>query len=153
MEIKSSYDDLAKVGKKYYKDTGFCAVIAIATACKISFGKARAMCKKLGRPDRKGTPLPIIGEVIRRRGYRAKPLTTFDLNTKGGWTWYTDRSDWEYVGHHLKTMPNKLPKGTYMILVRNHILTMVDGKINDWSEGRSLRVQRVWEITKQEITM
>ena len=131
MFIKRSYESLARVGQKYYQDTNFCTVIAVATVLNQSFGKARYKMQKAGRVHKKGTYANLYHAVIKRSGY--------DLNYISG-----------FEGHHVKTMGQKLGQGTYLIQVRGHVLAMVDGKINDWSEGRSLRVKTVFKVTKKE---
>lgn len=130
MGIKRSYESLAKVGQKYYNDTNFCTVIAVATVCQMSFGKARAKMEKAGRKHRKGTFPSVYHGVIKARGY--------EMESIGG-----------YLGDHVRTMGKKLGKGTYLVQVRGHVLAIVDGKINDWSEDRALRVRTVYKITKK----
>lgn len=131
MEIKRSYEELAKVGQKWYQDTNFCTVIAVATVLNQSFGKARFKLQKAGRVHRKGTNVILYHAVLKRSGYSLNYISGFE-------------------GHHVKTMGQKLGQGTYLIQVRGHVLAMVDGKINDWSEDRSLRVRTVFKVTKKE---
>lgn len=135
--IKTKYEELAKIGHKHYNDTNFCSVIAVATICRISFGKARMKLSEMGRQHRRGSITPWINSVIQKRGYNLEFMQS-------------DYAVWknEFEGHHVKTMPKKLPKGDYLIYVRGHVLAMVDGKINDWSEDRALRVKSVYKVTK-----
>jgi len=129
MSIKRSYESLAEVGRKHYKDTNFCTVVAVATVCEMSFGKARIKMEKAGRPHRYGAYQWQYHEVIQRRGYKIEPV-------------------YGYEGHHVKTMGKKLGQGKWLVNVRGHVLAVVDGKINDWSEDRSLRVREVFKVTK-----
>lgn len=58
-----------KVKTEWYKDVhnesirmgenGDCGVIAIAAAAGVSYKSAHAMCKRFGRRNRKGTPMPL----------------------------------------------------------------------------------------------
>lgn len=46
------------------------------------------------------------------------------------------------------TAQRHLPKkGKYLILVRSHVVAVVDGEVADWSEGRRLRVQSIYKVT------
>ncbi len=123
------YKDLEWVAKKYYKDYNFCTVVAVATVCNMSFGKARIKMEKAGRPHRYGAYQWQYHEVIQRRGFKLEPVYGFE-------------------GHHVKTMGKKLGSGTYLINVRGHVLAIVDGVINDWSASRSHRVREVYRVTK-----
>ena len=39
-----------------------------------------------------------------------------------------------------------LPRGTYYLLSRNHITTMIDGEIYDWSKGRRHHVREIFKV-------
>ena len=123
------YEDLALVAKKYYKDSNFCSVVAVATVCNMSFGKARIKMEKAGRPHRKGALSDTFHNVIKNRG--------FDIEFVPG-----------YWGHQVKTMGKKLGKGTYLVEIRNHVIAFVDGVCNDWSDGRCFKVICVHKVTK-----
>ena len=45
-----------------------------------------------------------------------------------------------------KTAAKYLTKGTYCCLVRGHVFTMVDGKIEDWTEGRQNRIKTIYRV-------
>tara|TARA_R110002153_G_scaffold87801_4_gene216788 strand:- start:16048 stop:16440 length:393 start_codon:yes stop_codon:yes gene_type:complete len=124
-----TYEKLAHVGHKHYKDTNFCTVIAVASVTGMSFGKARIKMEKAGRPHRKGTLTNTFHNVIKKRG--------FDIEFVSG-----------YCGHQVKTMGKKLGKGTYLVEIRNHVIAFVDGVCNDWSDGRSFKVICVHKVTK-----
>ena len=124
-----TYEKLAHVGHKHYKDTNFCTVVAVATVTGMSFGKARIKMEKAGRVHRKGTIAYTYHQVVKRRG--------FDLDWIEG-----------YAGHQVKTMGKKLGKGTFLVQIRGHIIAFVDGICNDWSDGRSFKVISVYKVTK-----
>jgi len=127
-----AYKDLAKVGHTYYSDTNFCTVIAVATVCNMSFGKARIKMEKAGRKHKNGAYTHQYHEVIKRRGFKLEAIDGF-------------------VGHHVNTMGRKLGKGTFLVQVAGHVLAVVDGVVNDWSAERKLRVKTVYKVTKEEI--
>tara|TARA_R110002020_G_scaffold113748_2_gene261705 strand:+ start:415 stop:828 length:414 start_codon:yes stop_codon:yes gene_type:complete len=137
MEIKRTFEELHQVATKYHNDRGFCGVIAVATACNISFSKAYYKMQAQGRKRGRGSSPKWYQTVIKNRGFDLKLL----LN---------EHNRIEYYGCHVKTLPQKLPKGTYLIQVSGHVLCMVDGVINDWSKDRALRVKEIIEVIKKK---
>lgn len=118
--FKHSYEELHKVGQRYYSDTGFCSVIATAVACDLSFGKALSFSRKVGRKHRKGSSLKMIHSMVALGG---KKLTAIDN-----------------FGATLTTSERNAPKtGRYLFLVSGHIAAMRDGVLEDWSNGGSRR--------------
>jgi len=124
-----TFKELYKIGKQYYKDSNFCTIIAISSVCDISFGKARAKMMDKGRLQGKGALQYQYHRVIEDRGFNVDPV-------------------YGYEGHHVRTMGKKLGKGKFLVNVRGHVLAVVDGVINDWTEERSLRVREVYKVTK-----
>lgn len=51
----AKFERLNSVAKEVYDDKDYCAVIAIALMCNVSYGKARAALERAGRKHRKGT--------------------------------------------------------------------------------------------------
>lgn len=126
-----TYEELKKIGQKYYNDNNFCTVIAVATVCKMSFGRARIKMQEAGRKHQNGAYAHQYHQVIKNRGFRLEEVAGFR-------------------GCHVKTMGQKLGKGTYLVQVNRHVLAIVDGVINDWSAERSLRVKTVYQVIKNE---
>tara|TARA_R110000868_G_C10695348_1_gene748711 strand:- start:52 stop:450 length:399 start_codon:yes stop_codon:yes gene_type:complete len=118
--FKHSYSELAKVGQRYYNDSGYCAVLATAVACDVSFGKALSFSRKAGRQHRKGSNLSAIHSMLALGGKKMTPIDNF--------------------GATLTTSERCAPKtGRYMFLVSGHVATMRDGVLEDWSQGGSKR--------------
>ena len=112
-----SYQELKRIGEKYYSDTNFCTVIATAKACRCSFGKAYSALKRGGRKTRKGTYTHQYHKaIVEISGKTIEKLEGFEGKTVG------------YVEHSLPK------KGTFLIKVSRHVACMVDGKIYDWTE-------------------
>jgi hypothetical protein len=83
--------------------------------------------KIAGRETRKGTFPVMYHAVIRSLGFAIKRLTT-PAKTVASLAQYCD------------------PKKRYMCQVRGHVLAVVNGKVEDWSEGRRFGIKQVWEI-------
>jgi hypothetical protein len=113
--MKRTFEELMKVGEKYHRDTNFCTIIATATVCEMSFSKAYYKMKQQGRRDRRGAYQPQYFNVIKARGFDIK---RFSFNSCT-------------VHKVLKQLPSK---GTFLINVSRHVIAVVDGVINDWSD-------------------
>jgi len=121
-----TYEEMVKIGRKYYADAGFCSVIALASVADISFGKARAIMAKQGRKERQGALLPWITKAVESRNLKC---TAIPVQSKT-----------------MKTITRELSQGKYLVFVRGHVAAVVDGVINDWTEGRAHRIVRVYKI-------
>lgn len=125
--MKHLYKDLWHVARKYYNETNCCSVIAVASLCDISFGKARKIMEKHGRKHRKGSWAFL--DVIVKRGYKFIPVT-------------------EYDGTFVKKLGDRLPSGNYCIITAQHVLAMHDGVVNDHSADTARRIKRMWKVEK-----
>jgi len=125
-----SYQELANIGRKYYKDRNFCTVVALAVTCQQAFGKCYHTMKRLGRKDGHGAFGVLDGVKI--LGYNAT------------------RIDHELVyNRQVKTVTKLLPAtGHYMVFVRGHVLAVRNGQVIDWTEGRAHRIMSVWKIER-----
>jgi len=121
-----SYAELVKIGRKYYSDKGFCSVVALASVADISFGKARAIMDKHGRKHCAGATLMSILNAVENRNLK---YTEINVQAKT-----------------MKTISNELRHGKYLVFVRGHVAAVVDGVINDWTEGRAHRIVRVFKV-------
>lgn len=124
-----TYDELKRIGQLYYNDTNFCSVIAISVACRVAYGQAKKRLAAVGRQHRKGVRESQIHVVVEQLGCKLERI--------GG-----------YDGTQVRTIASKLPSiGTFMILVRGHVLTLKDGVIQDWSGDTARRILNIHHVT------
>ena len=128
--FKHSYSELAKVGQRYYNDSGYCAVLATAVVCDLSFGKALSFSKKVGRQHRKGSSLQMIRTML---SLNNKILTELPADIHG--------KTLKTVGRNASATT-----GRYLYLVKGHIAAVRDGILEDWSTDSSRRVLAVWQV-------
>jgi len=132
---KHDFDKLRHVATKYYRETNCCAVIAVAAAAQVAFGKAYRIMQRLGRPDRKATPHHVYEQALRELGYRIVPC---DIP----------------MGKTLVTAKRKCPKrGTFLILTHRHITCIHDGEMVDWAADTNSRKRIIWvrEVIKDNL--
>ena len=122
-------------------ETNDCSVVAFSIAFEISYKTSHAMHAKYGRKPRCGT------------SYKTHVLCVNEMELQG----YTTeeiipRKVYERYGkviqgkYSLKSIGAAYPEGRYLVKVRGHILAMVDGVIEDWSEGRKLQVKTIIKV-------
>ena len=106
-----------------------CSVKAVSIACDVPYRVAHKALKKYGRQSRRGSRLPMI--------YASCEILGFKM---------------EKVAHIAKTV-GQLPRdphtqnGFYMAHVSGHILAIVNGKVEDWSEGSKRIVRGLYKVT------
>ena len=113
-----------------YSEDNDCAVKAVAIACDVPYSIAHAVLKKNGRKARRGTLRHITFKSVEDLGFKIKEVV-----------------------HTAKTIDRLktdaiVQQGFYFAFVSGHILTVVNGKVEDWTGRGSLRrVQRVFQVT------
>jgi hypothetical protein len=132
---KHSYSELAKIGNRYYGDTNFCSVLAIAVVADISYGKAFHAYKRAGRRTRQGTYIQMQNSVI--KSFNLKMTPDFDKMAI-------------YQGKTLNNVLNacKNWSGRYLVYVRGHVLAIRDGICEDWTaEGSRRKVTTIYKVS------
>ncbi len=132
---KQSYAELAKVGRRYYNDTNFCTVIALAVACDIPFGKAYHTFKRAGRQHRRGTMVRQAYGALREFGREMK----LDIEKTMEWENRT-------VNQMLKDVKNW--KGRYFVYINRHVIAIRDGVCEDWTALEKCCRRKVVDVYK-----
>ena len=128
---KYTYEELSKIGQKYYNDTNFCTVIATSVAAQVSFGKARNWLEQHGRKPRKGAYDHQYHEVMKKLGCTLERLPR--SNTP------------KTVGQ----LARKMKTGAYLVQLRHHVLVIDDGQVMDWTHDKSRHhIRCVYKITR-----
>lgn len=129
-----TFDELKRVGQRYYNDTNFCTVVAVAVAAQVAFGKARALLAKEGRKDRTGAYDFQYINAARQLGCRVEPVEGFA---------------WQRMA--FSKAVRRLPAdGIYWVQTTRHITCVVNGTPVDWmTTGRRHHVQQVWRLTRE----
>lgn len=132
---KHSYNELAKIGRRYYGDTNFCSVLAVSVVADISYGKAFHAYRREGRRTRCGTHQLMQHAVLKQ--FKLKSTLDGDKTRL-------------YSG---KTLNNVLMaccrwSGRYLVYVRGHVLAVRDGVCEDWTaEGSRRKVIAVYKVS------
>lgn len=160
--VSQSYEEMCKVGRRHYKDTGFCTCVAVASAAQVNFGKARSALMNPSlhgvnaRLHRKGGSHATILRSLEELGVKVVDLPVWGEDN----TLRVCGFDHEWYGLTLVSLENEKPKGMYLLFTKGHVTFMKDGVINDWSSKRARkqsgyrtgsmkRVLLVWKLERQ----
>tara|TARA_R110002096_G_scaffold303654_2_gene498641 strand:+ start:655 stop:1080 length:426 start_codon:yes stop_codon:yes gene_type:complete len=133
----NKYFALKQVATKYYPtETNYCTVIAAAIALDIKFGAARSLLYRgANRVTAKGTSVSKLHTVLRAQGYKCRLLELELAKTPVS-----------------AQKALKKTKGTYFIYTKNHVATVQDGVMQDWSNNEHRknldRVESIFKIEK-----
>lgn len=110
-------------------DNNMCTVIALACCKNWTYEGAYKYAQKHGRKHGCGM---IVSKIERMLGIKWED-----------WKWTQ-----ELYGRRLtpNTFAKMHPKGKYYCLTRSHAIAIVDGVVQDWTEGRRYQIQRFIEV-------
>lgn len=127
--MRHSYSDGGRQNSAFVDERNDCTVRAFAIATGLPYENARAVMASLGRQPGKGMSGyhsmmdSLKGDVF--NGYKIKPITVF----------------YRTVGAFVKTHP----EGRYILSVRNHVLAVIEGEVQDWCRPKPrCRLYGVW---------
>ena len=113
-----NYEHVRYIMQRDYNEHGFCTVVAIATAFNWSAGKAHRLLKKHGRPHGRGPKWPnfrkAVEEACTKTGRSVEFTSDFD-------------------GMTINRFCKERKSGTYILAVKGHTLTVIDGVMQDWT--------------------
>ena len=129
MKNEYTYTAISEVSSKYGENND-CVVKALSLVSGYSYEKVHNFLRLKGRKFGKGTLQDIWIPAMKAMGIqdnfsRFSGKTTMNLR-----------------------VPNK--KTNYLILTSGHIAAMINGKVQDWSDGRRTRVLEVWGVALGE---
>ena len=129
------YDYVVSKSEEYNEEND-CAVRAISIAANISYEKAHELCAKHGRKNREGTLMSIIWRVLNELGFDRGSNTSPDKLT---------------VNQLGKLMALDLFKDTYLVYTKDHVFTVRDQKIHDWTVGRKYKVRYIEKVIAKAV--
>ena len=129
-----------KKSKEYLNDKNCCTVVASSIAFDVPFKKMQDLFFKHGRKRNKGYWInPIIFELAKKFNYKVdcfeKKILKRTYNLK--------------TGSHNKTYVwAQTHKDNFIMSVSGHVACIKNGSVEDWSNGKKLRAQKLYRIKK-----
>ena len=111
-----------------------CAVRAVTLALGKPYAEVHAAMKRLGRRNRRGTPMWITAHVLESYGYKMVECTNVFPSARTPITVQRE-------------LPNR---GVYLVRTRSHIFCYRAGKVHDWQAGRRHRVVSIFKIVREK---
>lgn len=118
MSTQQSYMEAREILRDNYRDTNFCTVVALATAFNWSAGKAHRHMAKHGRPHRRGPAWSDFRKAVEAAAEKAGREVQFTS---------------DFDGMTINRFCKERRTGTYIIAVKGHTLTIIDGVMQDWT--------------------
>ena len=113
-----NYEHVRYIMRNDYNEHNFCTVVAIATAFNWSAGKAHRHLTKHGRPHRRGPAWSDFRKAVEAAAEKAGREVQF-LGA--------------YDGMTINRFCKERNTGTYIVAVKGHTLTVIDGVMQDWT--------------------
>lgn len=126
---ESIYNKLC-AGRSSFNERNDCAVVAVTQVSGLIYEQVHYKFYQLGRKSKGTTPNHITKKVLKSLGLSLRPIKVGSGTVNG------------------LELELSLSGGTYLIWTRGHVLAFVDGKIQDWTQGRKHRPKRVCEVVK-----
>jgi hypothetical protein len=115
-----------------------CSVKALALACDISYEDAYDEMLKVGRKKNKGAYTRQTLKALDNVGIKYREITPNGRRIR-------QPNGLKYT---VRTIGRDFYAGTYIMTINGHILTMINGVVEDWTQGKLNRVQRLIKIIK-----
>ena len=140
--MKSKYDNAEWTRLRelsdLHEDKASCGVIALASATGLTYKKAFDIFASVGRKKKQGVSDAEISMAIRESGYFPSHYHTRPLMKEYKY------ADTMTFNNAVKVLSKKK---TYMLVSHDHVATLRNGEVIDWTSGRKYKV--VWVIELQ----
>jgi len=124
--------------RKALSETNDCSVIATAIVCRTTYKVAHQTLFSHGRVNRKGVSNHVIRQAVKSRGFKVS-MAQPDRQPNG--SKYTP-----------KTVGRRFNRGYYLVFVNGHVLAMVNGEVEDWSQNRRHHVNQVYKVVRPRLS-
>ena len=158
LDVNKAYSSFDSNLAKNEKNDCFVRALAVATGSAYETAHEKAK-SSFGRPDKKGTPSENI--VAQMLNYEQSGMTIGDntykvtvlgnKDTKNVYKLYGEKVLRQKT---LKCFIESHPKGTYIVTVAKHALTVKDGEVMDWNSNKFLptrKIQGAYKIDSKKV--
>jgi len=138
------------------KEQGDCMVRALAAAADVTYNVSHKFCEEVfGRKTNRGTESVAVSTIMlkaEKTGLEidGKKYSVSVLGKKDTRNRYKLKGEIIWRKKTLKSFIESHPKGSYIVLVAGHALTVKDGELVDWNSLRFLPTRKVLSAYKIE---
>ena len=154
LDVNKAYSSFNSKLAKNEKNDCFVRALAVATGSAYETAHEKAK-SSFGRPDKKGTPSE--NSIAQMLNYEQSGMTIGDntysvtvlgnKDTKNVYKLYGEKVLRQKT---LKSFIETHPKGTYIVTVAKHALTVKDGEVMDWNSNKFLPTRKIQGAYKIE---
>lgn len=106
-----------------------CAVIAVAVTAGLTYNQAWKLLREFGREPRSRTPRIVTALALSSLGFYARAI--------------------QPIAKTVRSLERKLDERTYLVFTRGHVLAATEGKVVDYTAGRLIRVNEMYEVRRK----
>ena len=110
-----------------------CSVIATSIVCRVPYNHAHKALASQGRRCGGGAYLSWTLSAARGLGCKVDSIPFGKQKNGSGWT--------------AASIGKRFPRGYYLVSMKGHIAALVNGEMQDWTDGRRHRVLSVYKVT------
>lgn len=114
-------------------ETNDCSVKAVSIACRVPYNVAHDVLRKMGRKHGRGVRMVQIGAAM------------LELDCTFG----TEKHPRQSNGSRwtAASIGRGYPRGYFIVEFRGHVAAMINGVVQDWTDGRRHQVTGVYRVT------
>jgi len=122
--------------RKQLNETNDCAVIALAIVMRTTYKATHAICAAHGRKVRGSTRTRQTFASIESAGFAVEKVKN---NRQKSGSKFTP-----------KTIGEKCKRGYYMCFCNGHVFAVVNGTVEDWTNGRQHHINDIYKIVRKK---
>jgi len=120
--------------RKTQNETMDCGVIAMAIVARMTYKEAHHATTDVGRRHKRGMRTSMLVKAIRNEGFTVEPVPKM-----------VQKNGCKYTP---KTIGKKLKNGYYLCVTTSHFFAVVNGTVEDWTNGRRHHVMYAYKVVR-----
>jgi len=140
--MSEMYKEIRTAGKSY-NEKNDCTVVAVSAATGHSYSEAHSAMADAGRKRHKGAKPHQTISALKALGFKTKNITISAIQ-KNYPPKYRPNT---ITPSQVRMLQNVWKDGkTYICFTASHALTIIDGEVIDWTDGRCHRITKICEV-------
>jgi hypothetical protein len=133
---------------KSFNEKNDCTVVAVAAATGVRYSVAHQEMSNAGRKRHKGAKPDLVLKALKELGFKTKKVTIKQIQ-KSYPPKYRPNT---LTPSQVRMLQDVWKNGkTYVCFTSSHALTVVDGEVADWSDGRCHRITSLYEVIGERV--
>lgn len=151
-----NYKDIKKIA--FENDTNCCTVISASIIFDKDYNKIHSYFAENGRKNGEGLSWSYYKKLIRnlakKYGFKVYIYKLSHIN-KNTWTWKSKENESlcfvnSKTGLTVNNFNDYLPKGNYLLGVKNHVLAVKNNIVHDWTADKKKPITEIIKVESNE---